>query len=234
MKNKEKKPDLRPWFKKKRFIIPLAWVAVSVLIVIFNPKENESSENNDVKKSEVSSKVDTVSEKVEDKNAIFKNRLNAEITGLTVDKDVISAANPDINDVRLAVSTIKESIDIYKKGINNSDPEIKKMAQSLKPLIIEMQKVSYPKMRKAYFEFAKKTLWEHDVNVKLEGKKNTVLIFTGAHFAANKNIKETQETLSDMLHTLRFKEAHYEWYKDQDDRNYYDMKTPKDDELVID
>jgi hypothetical protein len=59
----------------------------------------------------------------------------------------------------------------------------------------------------------------------------TTINFIWNRFAANKNIKEFQEGMNEILYKLRFKRSTYRWYKGADEYQYFDMNSKKDSEL---
>lgn len=87
-------------------------------------------------------------------------------------------------------------------------------------------------MRLTYKKITQSLLWEDDINVEILGKRNTTLQFTGRAFTTNKNIKEVQNSCSDMVNKLRFKTINYKWYKYDDEYTYFTLDTPKDSDLI--
>lgn len=106
------------------------------------------------------------------------------------------------------------------------------LTAELEKKVIQSQQKNFPKIRKAYGEFLKNKLWEEDIYVELAGPGYSVVKFTGGYFAANKNIKETQETLNEMLQLLRFRQTQYRWHKGQDEFTYYTIDSNRDSEIV--
>jgi len=106
-----------------------------------------------------------------------------------------------------------------------------KKSKEFEDLIISKQKTEFPKMRKRYGDIVKDKLWEENIQVKVFGSGNTTIDFVAGIYASNKNIKDHQETLNDILHKLRFKRSQYRWYSGAD-YTYYTLTVPKDaDEL---
>lgn len=118
------------------------------------------------------------------------------------------------------------------EGKGSSDNEVLRLTAELEKKVILSQQKNFPKIRKAYGEFLKNKLWEEDIYVELGGPDNTIVKFTGGYFAANKNIKETQLTLLEMLQLLRFRQTQYRWYKGQDEFTYYTIDANRDNEIV--
>ena len=88
-------------------------------------------------------------------------------------------------------------------------------------------------MRADYGKLVGKTLWEHDVDVTISGSGNSIIEFSGGVFAANKNIKDAQTAIQDMLKQLRFDKANYRWYSGADEYDYYSIESKKDNEISI-
>ena len=109
--------------------------------------------------------------------------------------------------------------DFYEK-----DPKMAyKMAYSKKRAKELFEKFG-PSFRKRYATVIGENLWDKDIDVSVSGSKKDILWFTGAAFAARKNIKEMQESVSPVLHTLKFKRVCYKWTEYDDDYTYYDIK----------
>lgn len=138
----------------------------------------------------------------------------------------------DVTSIQLEVAIFKVWKDLYNKSQKSKDSEIMKMGKELKKHAIQVQKKEFPLLRKNYSEVANKLLWENDIEAKISGgNKYTTINFTGGIFASNKNIKDMQNEISEILSHLRFKRSTYKWYKGQDDYTYYDLKTKKDEEF---
>ena len=138
----------------------------------------------------------------------------------------------DVTSIQLEIAIFKVWKELYEKSTKNNESDIKKLGEELKKNAIQTQKKEFPKLRKNYSEVANKLLWENDIDVKISGgNKYTTLIFTGGVFASNKNIKDMQTELSEILTELRFKRTIYKWYKGQEDYTYYDLKTKKDEDF---
>ena len=71
------------------------------------------------------------------------------------------------------------------------------------------------------------------MDVKVFGSGNSTIELSGAVFATNKNIKDTQTAIQDMLKKLRFDKANYKWFNGADEYNYYAIESSKDNEISI-
>lgn len=108
---------------------------------------------------------------------------------------------------------------------------MKRLGSKVKSQLIKYQTKYFPAFRKNYGELAANKLWEHDVDVSVSGTKAEYITFTGAMFAANKNVKEAFERIEEDLKTFRFKQARFRWYKGQSDYQYYTLESLKDSDL---
>lgn len=121
---------------------------------------------------------------------------------------------------------------IIKEGENSTLEDNVKLAKELKTKVTNLQSKEFPILRKRYGKIIANKMWEHDIDIKTIGTSNTIIDFTGATFATNKNIKEFQTTLNEALTMFRFKQTRYRWYKGADEYTYYDLDVPSDKELV--
>lgn len=117
-----------------------------------------------------------------------------------------------------------------KFTLNNEE---KALLKKFKNKVSSAQSKAFPKLRDAYGPAVRKALWEHDLSAKTVGADFRTIEFAGGAFAANRNIKEFQTNISDVLHQLRFKQARYKWYKEDDKFTYFDIKSHKDTELIV-
>jgi len=122
--------------------------------------------------------------------------------------------------------------EIINNGEASSNPEDQKLAKNLKEKVVARQVKEFPQMRKEIAKVMKEKLWEENIEVKCFGNGNSTLDFVGGSFASNKIIKQTQETLSEMLNMYRFKRTQYRWIPSADEYTYYSIESPKDSELV--
>lgn len=140
-----------------------------------------------------------------------------------------------LNDIGL----LKDGIDFYndcanfilRAEISNVDSIIN-VSKKLEKNIINIQTKNFPLMRKSYLDHIKDEMWRNDIDVSIEGKSKTTLNFTGGYFASNRNKEEFQTLQQDMLELLRFKRVNYRFTKYDDEYNYYDVKSPKDGDVL--
>ena len=71
-------------------------------------------------------------------------------------------------------------------------------------------------------------MWEHDCDVSISGRTIT---FTAGIFAANANIKDAYQNISDALRDLRFKRCNFKWYRYADEYTYYTIDSKNDTDL---
>jgi hypothetical protein len=123
----------------------------------------------------------------------------------------------------------------YAKTIAGAEarenPAVKKKAAELKRRVSQFQVREFPKMRRAWVKAADQAMWESNVDATVGGNAAQTLTLVGALFASKRNIKQTQETLSEVLHQLRFKRVNYKWIPSADEFTYFTLKTPADSDV---
>ncbi|WP_175633910.1 hypothetical protein [Pedobacter ghigonis] len=162
----------------------------------------------------------------------LKARISNGIKDINKGDDISKMDLSTLQNVNIAVTVFKIYAGLIKDGSASSDKEILRLTNTLRNKAVASQIKYFPKIRRAYYQLTRDKLWEHDIEVTLGGKSNSILKFTGGYFAANANKKETQEALQEMLTTLRFKQTQYRWYKGQDEYTYYTIESNSDSELV--
>lgn len=163
---------------------------------------------------------------------ILKAKISNGINNINKGDDISKVDLTSLQGINIALSIFKIYSHLVKDGDASSDKEVLKLTNQLKSKCIASQMRYFPKIRKAYYQLTKERLWEHDIDVTIAGKNNTILKLTGGYFSANANKKETQETLHEMLSNLRFKQTQYRWYKGQDEYTYYTIESNSDNKLV--
>lgn len=120
---------------------------------------------------------------------------------------------------KIADKTIEDSL--YMDVYNTKEVSVLMEANSVKAkqILPELKKVC----RTQYAKSLGNELWEDDINVETSDGGKTI-IFTGAVFAANRNIKEFNERFYPTLHDLGFTKAIYKWYKYDEDYTYYTIE----------
>lgn len=221
----EKKKDDRPFYKKKRFIIPVAFFGLLFIIGVFSDDKATDTSSSDTTKTE-----QTATNSVTGMD--LKTKLENNIKSISGDDDLTKNEMTSATDFQISVALFKAYALTINEGKQSKDKDILKLTDELTKKVIASQQKNFPKLRKAYYDFVKNKLWENDVEVSLSGSGNTTLKFTGHYFAANKNIKESEEALHEMLTLLRFKQTQYRWYKGQDEYTYYTIESPKDNEII--
>jgi hypothetical protein len=117
------------------------------------------------------------------------------------------------------------------EGEKSTSTEDNRLALELRKKLVAKQVSEYPKIRQAYAEIARKTLWQEDIDVTLSGPNDTTLTLTGAIFASNKGIAAVHVNLEKVVEELRFKRVNYKWIEHDEDYQYFDVNSVSDSEL---
>lgn len=179
-------------------------------------------------KSVTAQPAKTQAEKKED----YIAKLKREIDGL--DKYKVDTYLESKDSIILGMALFSAWAMIAEEGeqFTLSDEE-KALLKRFKMTVSSVQSKAFPRLRDAYGPAVRKALWEHDISAKTFGAGFRTIEFVGGVFAANRNIKEFQTNISDVLHQLRFKQSQYKWYKGADEYTYYDIKSHADTKLIV-
>lgn len=150
-------------------------------------------------------------------------RLKIEISGI---KDFDGSIYRDnLSSIKMELFLFEQWAKIIQENRSSSNEKAVDLAYQLNEYVSKIQEKEFPLLRKAWVKLSADQLWEHDIYMTSEGR---IVNLTGAIFATNKNIKATQETISEMVISLRFSEVRYRWYKGADEFTYYKL-NPKND-----
>lgn len=192
-------------------------------------KALEKAEKEAKEKAELKQKQE---DKLNDKRKAYVEQLNREMDSLktfSVKKYLESKDSIILGVALFSVwATIAEEGETFDLNKNESE-----LLKKFKAKISSVQSRSFPKLRDSYGPAIRQNLWEHDLSAKTNGKGYRNLEFVGAAFAANRNIKQFQETISNVVHQLRFKKVKYRWYKGASEFTFYDVKSHNDRKLII-
>ena len=111
--------------------------------------------------------------------------------------------------------------------------EVIKLGVKLKSKVSKIQTKEFPNLRKKYAKIVAQIMWESDIDVSVNGTGKKYINFAGAVFATNKNKKDFQIKLQEVLEMYRFNQARYRWYKGEREYTYYTIFEGKDSEPVI-
>jgi hypothetical protein len=189
-----------------------------------NAEKNSAVDLNSTKKSEA------VKEQTPEE---LNEQLTREIEGFKKPFDN-KAYDGSVEAIRMEIVLFGIWGNMITKAENSELADNVKLAKELRAKVSALQAKEFPLIRKRYGKIMANKMWEYDIDIKTTGKNNSVLELTGGTFAANRNIKEYQTTLSDMLQLLRFKQTRYRWYKGAREYTSYSLDVPADKELVTD
>jgi hypothetical protein len=93
------------------------------------------------------------------------------------------------------------------------------------------QTALFPVLRRAWREKAAHTFWLMDIELAVSGARADTVTWTGALFAANANIQQSQEGVVQNLIKLRFRQSRYRWFSRADRITQYPMASPTDGQI---
>lgn len=210
-----------------KFLLAVTLFGLFVFFVSEVTKETTDKEPINIQDTIAISQVETISEedKVERDKALLKSEIAA-FDSIPLDPFLTSVEN-----IQLGMQYFEKAAADVRLAESYSNKDINNYGKILKNKLIRKQKIWYPKYRKAYSNIMANKVWENDVYVTASGSNNTIFNLSGGIFAANKNIKDMQESIYDILYSLRFKQSRYRWYKGADEFTYYTIDSKQDSEL---
>lgn len=160
----------------------------------------------------------------------LKNRLEQYLKDIDeIDFPTYRTALGDMNRIILYFEDFGVAI---LQGIASEDTQTIKLANQLKAKTSKIQIREFPHLRKGLAKELGKKLWEEDITVTTSSSGNSIITFTGAIFAANKNKKSAQTEISDLLRKYRFKQSRYQWIKSASEYTYYEIFDGTDGDII--
>jgi hypothetical protein len=137
-------------------------------------------------------------------------------------------------DIMMGLRLIDRYNEMYDEGSTFSlSDEDAVVREQFATALRSKQMQFFPVLRDAYGPAMRAELWEADGWAQTKGTGYRTVSLVSAIFAANTNIKETQETMREQLLMLRFTRAEYRWYKEAREYQFYTMSAPSDSELGL-
>jgi len=209
-----------------------AQILISKADSLINVREEESKLSKEKLERRKQEEAELLAKKrAEEKEFELKEQIEREIN--SINKGVNFATyRGSIETMQIELVLFSTWASIIKEGESSDNSEIKNLASTLKSKLISIQNKEFPILRAEYSKLAAKTLWEHDIDVKVTGAGNRYINFTGGLFATNKNKQDVQNQLSEILTMFRFSQSRYRWYEGEDTYTYYTTFEGKDSDFV--
>lgn len=221
---------------KKSLVIFILSMIVLVLIFFFIGDNTIKSSSESKLNTETELNADSVNTydfplQITEEEILQKDLMLIKSEIETFDSISLNPFLTSVENIQLGIQYFEKVANDIQLAEQHADKEINKYGKTLKNKLVAKQKIWFPKYRKAYANIMADKVWENDVYISTSGSTNTIFNLTGGIFAANKNIKEMQETIHSILYSLRFKQSRYRWYKGADDYTYYTINSKQDSEI---
>lgn len=186
-----------------------------------NNLSDEEKRISEVEKAEKAKKEEIVRQ---------KEQLEREIK--SIEKGIKFADGNSIDALQMDIVVFGTWSKLITESEESENVEIKNLGKKLKSKVSRIQIKEFPNLRKQYAKIVAEKMWENDIEVSANGNGRKYINFTGGVFAANKNKKDFQTQVQEVLKMFRFKQARYRWYKGESEYTYYTIYEGKDSELV--
>lgn len=123
--------------------------------------------------------------------------------------------------------------ELIKEGESSEIPSIKSKSKVLRVKVKKLQEKEFPIMRKKYAIIASKNFSLVNVDVYLNGNKNTIISYIGLAFADKRNIPIYHREVLETLVELRFKQERYNWINYGGQYSYYKIDSPNDGDIIV-
>ena len=167
------------------------------------------------------------------KEETLKLKEQLEIELKSINNGIEFADGNTFEELQIDIIVFSNWATIIKKAKESENAEVIKLGVKLKSKVSKIQTKEFPNLRKKYAKIAAQIMWESDIDVSVNGTGKKYINFAGAVFATNKNKKDFQIKLQEVLEMFRFNQARYRWYKGEREYTYYTIFEGKDSEPVI-
>lgn len=177
-----------------------------------------------------------ISKKLKEENAkkeeLLKQKEQLEREIKSIDDGIKFADGNTIEELQMDIVLFASWAKLIKEADESEETEINNLGKKLKSKVSQIQIREFPNLRKQYAKIVANKMWENDIEVYANGTGKRYINFTGGVFAANKNKKDFQSQLNEILTMFRFKQSRYRWYKGEDEYTYWTIYEGKDSEPV--
>lgn len=177
-----------------------------------------------------------IAKKLKEENAkkeeLLKQKEQLEREIKSIDDGIKFADGNTIEELQIDIVLFASWAKLIKEADESEETEIKNLGKKLKLKVSQIQIREFPNLRKQYAKIVANKMWENDIEVYANGTGKRYINFTGGVFAANKNKKDFQSQLNEILTMFRFKQSRYRWYKGEDEYTYWTIYEGKDSEPV--
>ena len=161
----------------------------------------------------------------------LKEQLKRELK--SINNRIKFADGNTIEELQMDIIVFATWATIIKEAKESENAEVIKLGVKLKSKVSKIQTKEFPNLRKKYAKIVAQIMWESDIDVSVNGTGKKYINFAGGIFATNKNKKDFQIKLQEVLEMFRFNQARYRWYKGEREYTYYTIFKGKDSEPVI-
>lgn len=164
--------------------------------------------------------------------APYADRLSESMQALS-DFDAASLSS-SVETIGLAVALFNVWAQLIEEGngMTMSD-ETAAMRREFADALKRAQRTALPLLRDKYGPALRELLWEDDITARTIGSGFRTIDLVGALFAANRNIKASNDSLYPALMRLRFTRAQYRWFSGADEYTYFELSPPPDDGIAV-
>lgn len=146
----------------------------------------------------------------------------------------VAVAGQSIDAMVILIETFNLAARLTNEASGTSlDKQEAALVQQMGAAVVKRQVQAFPLMREKVGPMLAKKTWEADVTVTTKGKHFETMEFIGGTYAANGNIKKSQETMFPVLMRLRFKRSQYKWIPSADTYTFYAVDSPADSALAV-
>ena len=167
------------------------------------------------------------------KEETLKLKEQLEIELKSINNGIEFADGNTFEELQIDIIVFSNWATIIKKAKESENAEVIKLGLKLKSKVSKIQTKEFPNLRKKYAKIVAQIMWESDIDVSVNGTGKKYINFAGGIFATNKNKKDFQIKLQEVLEMFRFNQARYRWYKGEREYTYYTIFEGKDSEPVI-
>jgi hypothetical protein len=145
----------------------------------------------------------------------------------------LSTFNPEM--YRGDLPSLRNEIDAFKdfrkfivKLEFYDSVECKQLYNNLNREFEKLLNKEYPKLRASYAKILDQKLCEDNIDVTIQGNRNTTILFVGGIFTSNKSIKEFKVSLNGDFELFKFKSIRFKWYEGADEYTYFTFEPEPD------